>query len=99
MRSNDDAYEYIAVYVNDLAFAMRDPHAFVTVLQDNHHFKLKGSGLNSFHLCCGFERDVNGIICMSPQGYIERLFDQYVQMFGSKSKTVVTSPIEKNNHP
>ncbi len=34
---------------------------------------------------------------MSPKGYIERLVDQYVQMFGSKPKTVVTSPIEKNN--
>ncbi len=78
---------------------MRKPHAFVTVLQDEPHFKLKGSGPISFHLGCGFERDANGILSMSPQGYIERLVDQYVQMFGSKPKTVVTSPIEKNNHP
>ncbi len=78
---------------------MRDTHAFVTVLQDKHHFKLKDPGLISFHLGCGFERDANGILRMSPQGYIERLMDQYMQMFCSKPKTVVTSPIEKNDHP
>ncbi len=38
MRPNGDAHEYIAVYVDDLTFAMRDTHAFVTVLQDKHHF-------------------------------------------------------------
>ncbi len=35
---------------------------------------------------------------MSPQGYIERVVDQYIRMYGSKPKTVVTSPIEKNDH-
>ncbi len=92
MRPNGDAYEYIAVYVDNLAFAMRDLHAFVTVLQDKHH-------LIFFLLGCGFERDVNKILCTSPQGYIERLVDKYMQIFGSKPKTVITSPIEKNDHP
>ncbi len=34
MRRNGDLYEYIAVYVDDLCLAMKDPKAFVEVLKD-----------------------------------------------------------------
>ena len=50
MHKNGDIYEYLAVYVDDLAFAVKDPQAFVDRLQNKHNFKVKGTGPISFHL-------------------------------------------------
>jgi hypothetical protein len=41
MRKNGDIYEYIAVYVDDLAIAAKDPMLIVDVLTNKHKFKLK----------------------------------------------------------
>jgi hypothetical protein len=41
MRENDEIYEYIAVYVDDLLIAARNPNEIVKVLKENHKFKLK----------------------------------------------------------
>jgi hypothetical protein len=54
MRQDGDVYEYIAVYVDDLAFAMHDPEAFAQRLIDIHKFKLKGTAEIAFHLGCDF---------------------------------------------
>ena len=91
-------YEMVAVYVDDLAIGMKDPEGFLKVLTDKYKFKLKGSGPITFHLGCDFERK-DGILCMAPQQYIERMISQYERMFASKPRTNVTSPLEKNDHP
>ena len=44
MRESNGLYEYIAVYVDDLLIAAKDPKAIVQTLQDSHGFKLKGIG-------------------------------------------------------
>ena len=50
MRARGDHYEYIAVYVDDLAIASRDPEAIVKLLVEKNKFKLKGTGPISYHL-------------------------------------------------
>jgi hypothetical protein len=50
MRRNGDLYEYVAVYVDDLAIAMKDPIEFVNILENVHQFKTNGTGPVSFHL-------------------------------------------------
>ncbi len=77
-------YEYVAVYVDDLAMAMKDPQQFVDVLTDKHKFKLKGTGSISFHLGCDFFRDDDGTLCMAPRKYIDKLTQNYERMFGEK---------------
>ena len=100
MRKNDDIYEYVAVYVDDLAFAVKDPKQFVKNLQQNHGFKVKGTGPLEFHLGANFERDEDGTLCMSPKKYIcDRLIPSYQKMFGEKPKTKAWSPLEQNDHP
>ena len=100
MRRNGDIYEYVAVYVDDLAFALKDPKAFVENLKTKHGFKLKGTGLLDFHLGANFERDPDGVLCMSPKKYIkERLIPTYEKMFGEKPKTRAMLPLEQNDHP
>ena len=95
----DTCYEMIAVYVDDLAIGMEEPEAFLEVLKMKYKFKLKGSGPISFHLGCGFSRDKDGTLIMSPSQYIDRMAMEYERMFGCKPHTRVTSPLERNDHP
>ena len=99
MRRKSDKYEYIAVYVDDLAIAAEDPKEITDVLQNKYNFKLKGTGPLSYHLGCDFYRDDLGILCFSPKKYIGKMLDGYKTMFGSKPKANVTSPLEKVDHP
>ena len=57
MRENDGLYEYIAVYVDDLLIAARNPEEIVKTLQEKHKFKLKGVGTLTYHLGCDYFRD------------------------------------------
>ncbi|MFA9289535.1 MAG: reverse transcriptase domain-containing protein [Weeksellaceae bacterium] len=52
MRENDGIYEYIAVYVDDLLIAARDPKSIIDILSEKHKFKLKGVGPLTYHLGC-----------------------------------------------
>ena len=100
MRAAGDVYEYVAVYVDDLAFALKDPEAFAKILEDKHNFNLKGTGELSFHLGADFVRDEDGTLCMFPTKYIsERLMKSYEKMFGEKPKQTVLSPLEPGDHP
>jgi len=99
LRRDVDLYEYIAVYVDDLAIAMKEPDGFVEFLVTVHNFKLKGSGSIAFHLGCDFFREDDGILCMAPRKYIDKMIANYESMFGEKPKQNVSSPLEKNDHP
>jgi hypothetical protein len=100
MRRVGDLYEYIAVYVDDLAIASKDPAGIIRALTEIHEFKLKGTGPIEFHLGCDFFRDEEGVLCFAPRKYIEKLVASYERMFGSKPKTnKVTSPLVKGDHP
>jgi hypothetical protein len=99
MRRNGDVYEYIAVYVDDLAIAAKDPKAIVDILTDKYGYKLKGTGEISFHLGCDFWRDEDGVLCFAPKKYIKKMVDNYERLFGSKPTANVRSPLEKGDHP
>jgi Reverse transcriptase (RNA-dependent DNA polymerase) len=98
MRENDGLYEYIAVYVDDLLIAVRDPGDITRVLEESHKFKLKGVGPLTYHLGCDYFRDKEGTLCYGPGKYISKSMDQYENMFGCKPKEY-TSPLEKEDHP
>ena len=99
MRRNGDIYEYIAVYVDDLAIGMRDPKAFVDILEKKYHFKLsKDTGPIQYHLGLDFIRDADGTLRLEPKKFIQRLVDSYERLFGSKPKHA-SSPLEKGDHP
>jgi Reverse transcriptase (RNA-dependent DNA polymerase) len=98
MRKNEDVYEYIAVYVDDLAIASRNPKKITDTLESKYKLKLKGLGPISYHLGCDFYRDPDGTLCCGPKRYIEKMLDAYERMFGEKPHTY-SSPLEKNDHP
>ena len=82
MHQNRDQYKYDAVYVDDLAFAVKDPQSFIQLLREKYQFKIKKAGPLEFHFEAGFFRDDEGMFCMAPQKYINRLASTYEKMFG-----------------
>ena len=96
-RRVDDYYEYIAVYVDDLAIASKNPKAIEEVLIMIHKFKLKGGPL-TYHLGCDFTRDPDGTLVFGPRRYIDKMLANYVQRFGVEP-TQFKSPLERNDHP
>ena len=99
LRERNNKYEYVAVYVDDLAIVMHDPTEFVKILEEKYEFKLKGTGPISVHLGMNFHRDPNGELCISPTKYIEKMIDTYKKYFGENPKQNVTSPLERGDHP
>jgi hypothetical protein len=99
MRRNGDIYEYVAVYVDDLAIVMKDPQAFCDTLMEKYKYKLKGTGAIKFHLGCDFFRDEEGVLCFAPKKYIDKMVMGYERMFGERPKQVYTSPLESGDHP
>ena len=98
-RRNGDVYEYIGVYVDDLAIVAKNPKSLTDKLMNQFGFKLKGTGPMSFHLGCNYERDPDGTLCIKPTKYIEKVVEGYKRMFGSSPAHAVTSPLEKGDHP
>ena len=98
MRQNENIWEYIAVYVDDLAIAARDPESICKTLTEQYKFKLKGVGPIQVHLGCDFFRDQDGVMCFGPKRYIKKMIDSYENMFNEKPKKA-SSPLEKNDHP
>ena len=98
MRKNGNVYEYIATYVDDICIVAKDPGEITRQLQEDHGFKLKGTGPISYHLGCDFFRDSTGTLAFSPKKYIEKMKDSYIGMFGSAPKEF-SSPLDKNDHP
>ena len=98
MRHNGDVYEYIAIYVDDLCIAAKDPKAITDLLAEKYKYKLKGTGPLAFHLGCNFFRDESDTLCFAPKKYIDKILDAYKHMFGENPKPV-TTPLEKGDHP
>ena len=99
MHQNRDHYKYVAIYVDGLAFAVKDPQSFIQILREKYQFKIKKAGPLEFHLGADFFRDDEGILCMAPQKYIYRLATSCEKMFGEKPSAKLYSPLEKGDHP
>ena len=98
MRRNGNIYEYIAVYVDDLAIAAKDPKAIVDLLTSKYKYKLKGVGPIEFHLGCDYFRDKDGTLCVGPRKYIDKMLKAYESMFGNLPRPF-SSPLASGDHP
>ena len=100
MKFNGEVWEYIAVYVDDLCIAAKNPQEICDTLTQKYKFKLKGVGSLSFHLGCNFFRDQEGTLCFGPKKYIKKILDAYKSptMF-NESPQKCRSPLEKGDHP
>ena len=62
-------YEYIAVYVDDLAIAAKDPQAFCNELEKRYNLKLKGVGPLEYHLGCTYKKDPDGTLAADARRF------------------------------
>jgi hypothetical protein len=93
MRKHGNLYEYVAVYVDELAIAMKNLKEFISILEGKNKFN------TSFHLGMNFYRDNDGTLCITFLKYIEKMVGNYETIFGEMPKQIVTSPLEKGDHP
>ena len=100
MRLNNKVWEYIAVYVDDLCIAAKNPQEICDTLTQKYKYKLKGVGTLSFHLGCDFFRDQENTLCFGPKRYIKKMLESYKSpnMFND-SPQKARSPLEKGDHP
>ena len=97
-RRVNDAYEYIAVYVDDLAIASKQPGKIIDELTTQFALKLKGVGPLTYHLGCDFVRDPDGTLSYGPKKYIEKILANYERIFG-EAPCMAASPLVQNDHP
>jgi len=98
MRNKGDRCECIAVHVDDLMIASKDPDSIIKMLTEKCQFKLKGAGPTEFHLGCDFFRDEEGVLCYAPKKHIEKILDNCRRIFGTWRKPA-TSLLTAGDHP
>ena len=91
-------YEYIAVYVDALAIAAKDPQAFCHELKKKYNFKLKGVGPLEYHLGCTYKKDPDGTLAADPRRYVNKILESYERMFKQKPRKS-RPPLEGGDHP
>ena len=91
-------YEYIAVYVDDLAIAAKDPQAFCNELKKKYNLKLKGVGPLEYHLGCTYKKDPDETLAADPRRYVNKILESYKRMFMEKPRKS-RPPLEGGDHP
>ena len=91
-------YEYIAVYVDDLAIAAKDPQAFCNELKKKYNLKLKGVGPLEYHLGCTYKKDPDRTLAADPRRYVNKILESYERMFKEKPRKS-RPPLEGGDHP
>ena len=91
-------YEYIAVYVDDLAIAAKDPQVFCNELKKKYNLKLKGVGPPEYHLGCTYKKDHDGTLAADPRRYVNKILESYERMFKEKPRKS-RPPLEGGDHP
>ena len=91
-------YVYIAVYVDDLAIAAKDPQAFCNELRKRYNLKLKGAGPLEYHLGCTHKKDSDGTLATDPRRYVNKILESYERMFKEKPGKS-RPPLEGGDHP
>ena len=91
-------YEYIDVYVDDLAIAAKDPQAFCNELKKRYNLKLKGVGSLEYHLGCTYKKDPDGTLAADPRRYVNKILESYERMFKEKPRKS-RPPLEEGDHP
>ena len=91
-------YEYIAVYVDDLAIAAKDPQASCNEHKKKYNLKLKGVGPFEYHLGCTYKKDPDRTLAADPRRYVNKILESYERMFKEKPRKS-RPPLEGGDHP
>ena len=94
----DDHWEYIAVYVDDLAIVSADAAKVVETLKTKYGYKIKGDGPMDYHLGATVSRDPDGTLSYSASRYIDKILQSYERQYGELPK-YQQAPLPHGDHP
>ena len=98
MRENNGHYEYVCIYVDDLAVMAENPPEIFQMLREVGRYKLREEEGISYHIGGDFTRDPDGTLCYGAKTYVKRMLVNYERMFGVMPKEF-NSPLEPGDHP
>jgi hypothetical protein len=98
MREYNGHYEYVCLYVDDLAVMAENPSDIFQMLRDVGKYKLREEEGISYHIGGDFFRDPDGTLCYGAKTYIKRMLANYERMFGIMPKEY-NAPLEAGDHP
>jgi hypothetical protein len=98
IRHQGTHYEYIGVYVDDLAIASNNCIDLLKTLKEKFDFKFKGVVPMKYYLGSDIGRDPDGTLFWSAKTYIGRMLSNYEHVFGEKPKPSAV-PADKGDHP
>lgn len=102
MRKNDDVWEYIAVYVDDLIVIAKDAMAVLNEVKLKGKFDLKGVGKPEYYLGGDIYRSEDPAssikTTMSAKTYLKNICDKIERVFGTTLRNYGT-PLEAGYHP
>ena len=102
MRQQNDGYEYVAVYVDDLIIASKSPMAIIKELEKIGKYEFKGVGEPEYYLGGDVSRKKkkNGSVStiLSAKRYILNVCDKIERLFELKLRNY-HSPLEGGYHP
>ena len=97
MHRNREHYEYIASYIDDSCIVAKDPSEIINKLEEEHHYKVKGTGPITYHLGCDYCIDDKENMAYVPKKHIVKLIIDYTNMFGNKPRHY-SLPLYCGNH-
>ena len=102
MRDKGNYYEYIAVYVDDLIIAAKNPMEIIKELEVAGKYKFKGVGVPEYYLGGDVARRKNGnetyTTVLTAKTYIKNIVDKIERLFEITLKSY-HSPLEGGYHP
>jgi hypothetical protein len=72
IKNMGDHYVYIAVYVDDMMVASKNPKWVIEGLEAVP-FSHNGTRPVTYHLGCDYCRDKHGTLCVGPKKYIKKM--------------------------
>ena len=69
VKREKDKYKYIAIYVDDLLTASKEPQKITQDLKGKFKLKIKGDGPLEYHLGCDYKLDKDGTLVAQPIRY------------------------------
>ena len=83
MKPTDDgqAYAYIAVYVDNLCVASKDPGKIIQTLKNKYKFKLNGDAPLDYHFGCSYKQDPDGTLVADQRKYVSKIIESYEKCF------------------
>ena len=86
------------LHIDNLRIVAKEPNNFFEHLEKITGYKLKVTGIISYHLGYDCFRDKYNILCYAPRKYIKKLILDHMKMFGHKPKQY-WSLLENGDHP